>query len=146
MGLEPAEIIDEVKKFTGKQIVAVAAIILGILGAVSFVENRYAKFKETKDEIETIRNDIKKINEEMKLQVSTLSVLVGQMSAILNSGSGRVVQPMVIPHSAPPLTPEVIANIEASRPKINNNEGAVAIQNDLIKQQAVIVEQNKRLK
>lgn len=146
MGLEPAEIIEEAKKFTAKQIVVIITLVAGALTAISFVEDRYAKNKEIKAELENTRSDIKKINEEMKQQVTTLSVLVGQMSAILNSGSGRIVQPINVPSSAPPLTPEILEAIERSRPKVTGNEAAVSIQNDLIKQQAVIAEQKKRLR
>lgn len=146
MSLSIPEILDELKKLTVKQMIAIGLVAIALYKVVAFVEERYAKATEIKTEVEVIRTDIKKINEEMKTQITTLSVLVGQMSAILNSGSGRVVQPLTVPHDAPPLTPKVLADIEAARPKVTGNEGAVAIQNDLVKQQAIIAEQKKRLK
>jgi hypothetical protein len=145
MGLDPEEIIEESKKFTAKQIAVIIALIVASVTGVLFFEDRYAKNKEIKSELDVTKNEIKRINDEMKTQVTTMSVLIGQMSAILNSGSGRIIQPINIPSTAPALTPEILSQIEAARPKISGNDAAVSLQNDLLKQQASIAEQQKRL-
>jgi hypothetical protein len=136
--MDPKEIIEETRKFTAKQLAVIVTLVTTAVTGVFFVEDRYAKEQRTKDEI-------KRLNDEMRTQVTTLSVLLGQMSTILNSPSGRFNAPVAIPSTAPALTPEIISQIEASRPKISGNDAAVALQNDLLKQQATVVEQQKRL-
>ena len=137
--------IDVLKNSTGKQIAVIFTLVGFILGGVYFIENRYAKIQETKTDIESTRVEIKKINEDFRTQIITLSVLTGQMSALLNSGSGRVVVPMKIPDIAPQLTPEILAEIEASRAKVSGNEAAIKMHNELLKQQSAITEQLRRL-
>ena len=145
MPINPEEVIEETRKFTSKQLAVIIGMIVGAVTGTLFIEDRYAKTKETKAEIEATRGEIKRINEEMKVQVTTLSVLLGQMSAILNSGSGRVVAPIKLPEHAPPLTPEVLSQIERDRPKVEGNDAAVILQNDILKQQAAVTNQQKRL-
>lgn len=72
---QAADVIDTVRKFTSKQLSTVIFLCVIVVSFVFWVENRYAKIEETRQEIENIKSEIKKDKDQIfQLNAKTIEI------------------------------------------------------------------------